>query len=171
MSETGNYFYCSIDLTKEYSFETHLLLELSPTGEILKSERFFHSNYSCCLDNYYEGFSKLGDYFGLITCGTGSGYCAGYLYLFKEILPQDAQHSIPQWYWSSLGEQFQRFSSTMELKKDNLVVHYTVEDGELDEGSTRNIKETRKFDVRYGFKNNQWVTNDTAKFEGLDINW
>lgn len=170
--ETGSYFYCSIDLTKKYTFETHLLIEINPVGEILKSERYFHGNYPCCWDNYYEGFNKFGDYFGLKTCGTGSGYCASYLYLFKDILPQEKQNSIPQSYWSSLGAGglSQSFSSEMEFKKDKLVLHYKLEDGELDDSSNFKIKKTKTFDVNYVFKNNKWTTNDSSKFEGLDLN-
>ncbi len=169
--ETNNYFYCTIDLTRKYTFETHLLIEINTIGDILKSERFFHGNYLCCWDNYYEGFKKYGDYFGIETCGTGSGYCASYLYLFKNILPQEKQNSIPQSYWSSLGAGglSQRFSSEMKFKKDKLVLYYKIEYGELDDSSNFNIKKTKTFDIEYLLKNNKWTTNDSSKFEGLDL--
>ena len=173
VSQTGNYFYCSIDLTRKYSFETHLLIEIKPSGEILRFERFFHGNYPCCWDNYYEGFNTFGEYFGLKTCETGSGYCASYLYLFKEILPQDKQNSIPQTYWSSIGAGglSQSLSSEMEFKKDNLFVYYKLEDGELDDRSNFNIQKIKTLEVKYMFKNNTWITNDCSKFDGLNLNW
>ncbi|MGK4568140.1 hypothetical protein [Flavobacterium sp. 3HN19-14] len=37
---TNSYFLCTIDLSKKYSFETHLLVEIKPNGKILKKKDF-----------------------------------------------------------------------------------------------------------------------------------
>ena len=166
---SNNYFMCFVDLAKKYSFETHMLIEVNENGEIMKKERFFHGNYSCCWKNYYEGFSKRGKYFCLKTCGTGSGYCASYLYLFKEILPQESQNSIPEEYWSSSGIT-QKFTSQMELGNNELTMHYKLEIGELSDSSAFRADQTRTFDVNYFFKNKKWITKDESKFDGLDLN-
>ncbi len=165
---SNSYFFCTIDLSKKYSFETHLLIEVKSNGKILETQRFFHGNYSCCWENYYEGFNKHGKYFGLKTCGTGSGYCASYLYLFKEILSQESQNSIPESYWSSFVIS-QNLTSKLELKNDVLIMHYKLEKGELNENSNFKVNETRIFDVRYVFKNKKWVTRENKKFDGLDL--
>ena len=164
---SNNYFMCFVDLTKKYSFETHLLMEVKGNGEILKKERFFHGNYPCCWKNYYEGFSKYGEYFRIKTCGTGSGYCASYFYLFKEILSQESQNSIPKEYWSS-SLITQHLTSQMELKDNELTMHYKLETGELYDSDFR-VNETKTFDVKYLFKNKKWTTNEESKFNGLDL--
>lgn len=164
---SNNYFICLIDLTKKYSFETHLLIEINENGKILKKERFFHGNYPCCWKNYYEGFSKHDEYFCMKTCGTGSGYCASYFYLFKEILPQENQNSIPNEYWSS-SIITEHLTSQMELKDNELTMHYKLETGELYDLDFK-VNETKKFNIKYLFKNKKWTTNEESKFNGLDL--
>jgi len=165
---SNNYFLCVIDLSKKYTFETHLLIEARPNGKILKKERFNHGNYSCCWTNYYDGFNKYGEYFGLKTCGTGSGYCASYRYLFKEITAKERQNAIPESCWSSFGIT-QNLTSKMELKNDTLVMHYKLEKGELNDSSDFNVNETKIFDVKFVFKNKKWITGEKKKFDGLDL--
>jgi len=171
IKETGNYYYCSIDISGQYSFETHLIIELTSDGEIIKSERFKHGNYACCWNNYYDGFNKYGDYYGIDICGTGSGYCATYLFLFKNLIPQDSQKEIPIRYWSSMGPkgQSQSFSSSMDIDKEVIIMHYRLDEGELDDSLNFNINKTRAFEVKFNLIKGIWTTNDTAKFEGLDI--
>lgn len=156
-------------MSSKYSFETHLLIELNPNGELLKVERFFHGNYPCCWNNYYDGFKKFGNCFGLMTCGTGSGHCSSYLYLFNDIFPQDQQNSIliESWFGGE-GDISQSVSSEIEFKEDKLVLNYKLENGELDDDLNFIVKETKKFDVNYYFKNNRWVTNDSTLFKILN---
>jgi hypothetical protein len=165
---TNNYFICTIDLSKKYSFETHLLIEVKPNGNIVKKERFFHGNYPCCWNNYYDGFNKYGEYFIIKTCRTGSGYCAGYLYLFKEISSQKSQQSIPESYWSSIGVT-QNLTSKMELNNDELIMHYKLEKGELNDGLDFKVSQTKVFDVKFVFKNKKWTPTEKNKFNRLDM--
>lgn len=165
---SGNYFLCTVDLSKKYAFETHLLIETKPNGEVLRKERFFHGNYSCCWENYYEGFNQYGAYFGIKTCGTGSGYCASYLYLFKQIIAQKKQNSIPESYSSYFGIA-EQLTSRMELKNEDLLMHYELEKGEINDSSEFEVNETKTFDVRFVFKNNKWTTTEKNKFDGLDL--
>lgn len=167
--DNGNYIYCTIELSKEYSFRTNLLIELTKEGEIVRIERFFHGNNPCCWKNYYEGFHKYGEYFGIKICGTGSGYCASYLFLFKDIISQDSQKAIPLRFWSYCGGQAQCFNSAMEIEKDILRMHYKLEDGILDDSSNFKVTNTKTFEVKYFFRDKVWNTNDSLKFEGLDL--
>jgi hypothetical protein len=170
VKESGHYYYCSIDLSRQYSFETHLIIELSSEGEIIKSERFLHGNYSCCWNNYYDGFNKYGDYYGIDICGTGSGYCTTYLFLFKNLIPQNSQKEIPINYWSSSGEgESYSLSSSMNLNKEIIIMHYRLDEGELDDSLNFKINKSREFDVEFNLIKGIWTTNDTAKFECLDM--
>ncbi|MGK4568141.1 hypothetical protein [Flavobacterium sp. 3HN19-14] len=109
-----------------------------------------------------------GEYFGLRTCGTGSGYCASYLYLFKEITSQKSLKFIPENYWSSFITA-QDLTSKIELKKDELIMHYKLEKGELNDSLDFKVNETKIFDVKFIFKNKRWITTEKSKFDGLDI--
>lgn len=171
IKETGHYYYCTIDLSQQYIFETHLIIELTCDGEIIKSERFKHGNYSCCWNNYYEGFNKYGNYCGIDICTTGSGYCATYLFLFKNIIPQKSQKKIPISYWLSMGPkgQSQSLSSTIDIDNDEIIIHYKSGEGELDDSLNFNLNKTRAFEVKFNLINGIWTTNDTANFEGLYI--
>jgi hypothetical protein len=172
VKQTGNFFVCTIDLSKRNSFETHLLLEIKADGTVLKNERFFHGNYSCCWHNYYEGFNKIGDFFCIKTCVTGSGYCGTHIYIFKEIKPQEKQNSIVQSYWSSFSGDglSQNLNSTIEWNNDYLLMHYELEKGKFDEKYTNfRVKRTDKFDVKYILKNAIWIATDSTKLRELDI--
>lgn len=174
VGNSDNYFMCLIDYSEKYTFETHILIELNSDGKLIKSERFFHGNYPICWENYYDGFNKYGDFFGIDICGTGSGYSADYLYLFKDILPQNDQNSIPINYWSSFsigGGLSESLNSTMEFKDNYLIIHYLLENGELDDNSEFIVIKSRAFDVKYIFNDQKWVTNDSIKFKGLQINY
>ncbi len=169
VKESGNYFMCLVDYSRKYTFETHILLKFTPTGKLIKSERFFHNNYACCWDNYYEGFNKIDNYFSLKICGTGSGYCGSRLYIFKDLLPEDRQEAIPQNFLATNGEESQSLNSTMEFQGDQLLVHYELEIGKVDDSANFNIDSTNSFDVKFYFKNNKWITPDSAKFDGMMI--
>lgn len=169
---TDNFYICIVDLSKKYSFETHLLFEIEPNGTVLRSERFFHGNYSCCWNNYYEGFYRCGEFFCLKTCGTGSGYCATHVYFFKDIKPQDQQNSIVESYWSSFGDDgnSQNLSSTIEWDNKSLIMHYELVKGIFDHNNSNfEEKHIEKFDVQYILQNNIWVVTDSASYNKLGI--
>ena len=169
VKESGNYFVCLMDFSRQYTFETHILLELTPSGKLIKSERFFHSNYACCWENYYEGFNKIGNYFSLKICGCGTDLCLGRLYVFKEILPQDQQQPIPSYSWVNYEGSSTVVNSTLEFKDDQLLMHYEEDSGRVDDSANFNIDSVKCVDVKFYFKNNKWITPDSAKFDGLDV--
>ncbi len=170
VNESGNFYLCLIDYSNRYTFETHLIIEVNPSGDVLESERFRHGNYPCCWRNYYDGFNKYGEYFGIITCGTGSGYCASHLYLFKQLISQDEQKSIPEDYWScGPNGEFHSLNSTMEFQQGNLIMHYKLDYGKMSLKGKNKVKKTKSFDAIYTFKDNKWTTNDSTKLRDLDV--
>jgi hypothetical protein len=171
-TESGTYFICLIDLSSKFDFETHLLLEIKADGTVIKNERYFHGNYSCCWNNYYEGFYKRNNFFVMTTCGTGSGYCGSQIYIFKEIIPQNSQKSISKSYWSSNGEDKYslNLSSAIEWKEDCLLVHYTLEKGKLIKKYSKfKVKKSEKFEIQYLLKNGQWEPVELNNINKLGI--
>ncbi len=165
--QSGNYITCMLDLSHKYNFETHLLMEITPSGKLVRSERFFHGNYPCCWSNYYDGFRKYGKYYGMNTCGTGSGFCSDHLYLFRQIRAQDSMRSIPQSSFSAfcLGMTC-TLSSTMDISDTILIMHYVyAKEGYDSTSSAQN--ETDSFDVLYHYRNAEWITTDTDRFKDI----
>jgi hypothetical protein len=171
INQTGHFYYCTVDLSKKYTYETHLLLELTPDAKIIKSARYFHSHYSCCWGSYCDGFNRYGDFFGIKTCATGSGFCASNLYLFKTLVQQDEQSLIPLGYLEAIGVERrpQRVSSTLEIKRNELIMHYLTEVGDLDEQGNFKVKKTKKMNATFIFRNNQWVCRDSAILAKFDL--
>lgn len=173
VEQNGHFYYCTIDNSLEYTHATHLILELNQAGELLQSERFFHGHYHCCWENSYEGFQKYGDYFGIKTCSTGSGFCATHLYLFKNLVPQDSLESVLIDYWEAMGGEDRNprsLSSSLTINKDVLLVHYKLEEGKIVNDTRFKVQKTRRFDVPYILKNHQWIPQDSAMFKS-DILW
>jgi len=159
---SGDYFVCIIDI--QGTFETHWILEIKPDGSIIKSERYRHGNYGCCWNNYYEGFKKYGDYFGIKICGTGSGFCSSDLYIFKEIRSEDEQKPIPE-YHLTLGPNncFAKLSSLIEFKDDYIIMHYKFECGKLKNDSIYQTNTIEKYDVKYIYIKQFWAAKDTTR--------
>ncbi|WP_421799804.1 hypothetical protein [Haliscomenobacter sp.] len=172
IKESGHFYYCSIDYSPEYTFETHLIIELNQAGKVLQSARFFHGHYHCCWDNRFEGFNRYGDFFGIKTCSTGSGFCATDLYLFKKLRQQEEQTSIPLGLWSAFGNDIgepRSISANLEWNKNELIVHYLLEDGVLDDEGNFKVKLTRKMDATFIFKNQHWVCKDREQLAKFDL--
>lgn len=168
VKQTGHFYYCTIDRLPD-DFETHLILELNQAGELLQSERFFHGHYHCCWKNRYEGFQKYGDYFGIKTCNTGLGFCASSLYLFKKLASQDTLEPVLIDYWEAMGGEDRnprRLSSFLTTDKDTLLVHYKLEEGKMvDDKPHFKVQKTRKFNLTYIRKDQQWISQDSTMFK------
>jgi hypothetical protein len=173
VKSTKIFFLCINCLPKGEKFQSHLLLEIKPNREIVNEELFNGGMYPCCWNNHFEGFRKYGDYFYIKTCGTGSAYCSSYFYLFKKIKPMIEQNYIPEGYYSGMAEQgknspiFHSLTSTMEFKRDSVIMHYKFERGIDNADGINKIVKTEKFDVKYFLRNEKWVTMDSLKFEGM----
>ncbi len=169
---SGHYVLCLADYSGVYDFETHLLFEVKADGTVLKAERYYHGNYPCCWNNAYEGFYKMGDFFVMTVCGTGSGYCGSEVYVFRELISQSKQNSIRTHYWFSdpEGGDPRSLYATMECKGGAIIVHYTFETGSFSEDNTRfQVAQTERFDVSYQFRKGKWKPSNTRNQDKLQL--
>jgi hypothetical protein len=170
--ENGNYIISVVPIIDtSYSCNPCLLIEMKPNGTIVNKVEFEHSNTSCCVDNPYNEFGKIGDYFCLKTCSSGSGYCATYKYIFKNVIPQNMQNPIPESYYSifSSTNSESKLSSVFEFHDKYIIVHYLFETGTIGDNSLLKINNTEKFDIKFNFQNNTWTTTDSIKLKSLDL--
>lgn len=170
----GNYMACVLNIIHPDRNYWPIVLEMKPDATILADEEFSDGMYLCCWGNYYEGFNKHGDYFSVKACGTGSGFCSGEIYLFKD-LQTLSSGSIAKSAWSSLcreGHNNQplscRLTSTMDIKRDTVIMHYQLQT--IKSKRRRNkVKKTEFFDVKYIERNSAWMALDSTKLIDLPM--
>jgi hypothetical protein len=173
ISATGNYIICFADYGKGIFSPTNLLLELNnKKTNIIKHVRYSHGTYPCCLNNISLNLNKIGDFYYINTCSTGSGFCSKSIYLFKSVSAPNKLLCIPlEMNWFMYGN-FQILSSTMVLKDTILAVKYVYEQGidinipdSLKPEKSFQIKEKRDtFSVRYIYRNGNWIVLDRGIF-------
>jgi len=155
-----------VTVADENSLSYFLLLETTPDEKIQKAMPY-EGDYSCCSGNHFDAFGKLNDYFYLRTCGTGTAFCRSDLYIFKNITGQESQESVLEWYWlgyTGVENQFEQLSSTMELKKDSIFMHYKLEKGNNKEDKQK-VETTHCFDVKYVIVNGKWSATDSTELK------
>ncbi|SEW26938.1 hypothetical protein [Chitinophaga arvensicola] len=166
MDDSPDYICCIMDRFRKDAFEANWLLEISPAGRIVKKARFLHFNYPCCWKNAYEGFKRFGNYYGFIQCNTGSGYCASYVYLFKEITSQEEQARILLAYNFEGFESTEHLTSSIDIKNDTVTVSYQLRN-EIPEALTDEIVEEKtRFEVQYRLAGKKWYAIDSSQ-----MNW
>jgi hypothetical protein len=162
-SKTGNYLCCILDVQDKFDFETHVLIELklnkSGKYSVVAKERYFHGNYPCCWNKYYDGFNRNGSYFTFNSCGTGSGFCSTYVYYFKSVRPQDKCKAIPDGYWSSEETGMVQLTSLKKLRGDSLFCIYTLETAPRI-GDTLGPKEVETFSIHFLLNNGSFSCNE-----------
>lgn len=163
---TNNILVCLLDLQSTFNFETHVLLELRPLSTteyfILKKERYFHGNYSCCWMNNYEGFQKIDDFFTIKTCGTGSAYCSSYLYFFKTVKSQDSIAPIPYELYAGHEDEDTRMSSRFIIQDSAITFAYTTHYNKLDSNYRVIDTKTEKCTITYDFINSKVIPRDST---------
>lgn len=187
--KTDNFFICFIDLSLEYDFETHLICEITSYGELLNYKRLFHGNYSCCWNNYYDGFQKYGDFFGVDICGTGSGYCSGNIHLFRHSVEQvdlfsalkmvsfmDCELDDPTYFYKSSQYQVKqnlvkiRYSFEKSLMGySNLIDEKTGKIYELDDLVVLEELVMDEVTIRYFYNYGHWICLDSTNLQKLDF--
>ena len=165
LKNSDSYLFCTLDLSRKYTFETHLLIKVGSNGEIIDTSRFFHWNYPSCVENQAEVFNRYNNYYGITVCGTGSGYSSSSVYLFKDFVYQEKQNPILLFEYSGMGAQTETTGSDLTIKNDTVKVNYTHQS--ILETYKREEK-TTKFQIIYYQKNGKWVTNDSAKFSNFE---
>lgn len=148
-----------------------VLLELTKEGKLTDYNiGGGHGSYACCWGSIDDMLLKYGDYFGIITCGTGSAHCSENLTLFKDkVVPLGS--SIPLSIFNgSFGEDIpgQLLNSTMEFRADStLIMHYELEEYIENEDGDKKTVSTKKFTVAYTFTGNEFITTESDKFNGI----
>lgn len=156
----GHYFSC---LNASHGYEGYLLVETLADGTIIAQQPYGVGIHSCCWDKRYDGFKKYGNYISFRACTTGSAVCGGSISLFKSLKPQDEMRDISESLWTATDglDNYRDITSTMELKYDTVIMHYTVVDySEI--SNKKEIKKTEKFTVRYVDNNSAWTALDSA---------
>lgn len=160
-TSNGNYMAC---ITTAGLFEYLLLFEVTPAGEIVALQPYFHGNYACCYRGELDGFGRVADYFYIKTCGTGTAYCSSELYMFREVRPQDDTGSITASRWVGYtGEEggYKDLTSTMEIKDDSIIMHYRAVEG-IQKVNYNKVKKSRRFEITYISVNGSWQATDTT---------
>lgn len=89
---------------------------------------YYHGMYDCCWHGPMRGFFRLGPYFFIKTCNTGSLFCAGKahpLYFPQRNKEETEPLAIPVSFWQRQGGRFgQSVESTWQLASDTLIVQY-----------------------------------------------
>jgi len=183
-TDNGNYLF-AIKFDVDGTYHSHILIECLPQGKVLKKEIYYHGTEYYFKD-YCSNFYKLGDFFALKISSNGFPSADMFLYLFKEVTPQNSLNLIPIWHWDIYDEEddengviiktiFINCSSTMKLEKDSLIVTYIteigvfapVENGNEDEEEFKIIEKKESLDVLYIYKNHQWHLADRENLEKL----
>ncbi|AWH85383.1 hypothetical protein HYN59_09775 [Flavobacterium album] len=143
------------------------LLEINDKGEVLQAEPYYAGMHQCCWERHYEGLKKYpGGYFGTKSCGTGSGFCSSYLYLFKDFSPQGNGISTYIYSgWCIGGEISCHLTSDMEIKNDTVTMHYTMEHLKERRNGKYKTVFSEKFDVKYVEREQGWVALDSTKIQ------
>jgi len=180
----GNYIF-SIKYDVDGLYHSHILIECSPKGKILKKEIYYHGTMYC-LENYYKNFNKFGDFFSLGICSGGMGSSDYFLYIFKEITPEDSLNMIPFYCWISAegfydemsdgkSKEMSCYGTIKKIENDSLIISYKQKyDIYVMTGKGRDIKselletiERDSFDVLYIYKKNQWRIANREDYKKL----
>ena len=158
------YIMCVFDCPM-MAFPKYRIIEINSEGKLIKMEEF----WDACLINNYSCFSKYGVFFGIKTCRIFIGAFNHYLFLFKDVTPQDSiypiclEHFEDGYYNNSL---FKSSSSKIEFIKDNLIVHYTIEIYKRPVWLNKKPR-TKKITIKYFYENGQWKTMEMNKLKKI----
>ena len=152
------------------------LIELAADGQIRKRQPRYHiGNYPCCIDgpNYFSGFRRKGKWFLLADCGTGSGFCSGFLNVFQQQLPPTNYSGVLSGLNTSLPhpEDDQEYawylSSTAHFRSDTLQMIYTLQRGITDEEANFIATTTEYFTIDYVRRDSVWRALDSTRLKEL----
>jgi hypothetical protein len=163
LQSTENYIACIGDHTT--SFTSYAFIEFKKDNEgisIIAKERYYQGNYSCCWDNFNDGFKRLGDFLCFKYCNTGSGYCSSKLILFKHVIPQNV-NGICVYTWEAFFGT--SLTSTMTIKDSVLTVNYKLVKNKVitTDDNINYIPLTKEyFKIEYFFNGSDWYSRDST---------
>lgn len=166
-TKDSTYYLCFLDLSNKFDFETHIILEISSSGTILKNVRFIHWNYPSWL---YLGFKKIKNYYYLPIYGTGAPYSSQHFYLFETLKPQNEMTAIPQYCWTGFSEHegfMRNVQSDIILDKNNLTMKYKFIYSD-EETEKPDFTKNRYYTLYFKRRNDVWYWQNK---NGTDNHW
>ncbi|MBO9732497.1 MAG: hypothetical protein J7623_27895 [Chitinophaga sp.] len=160
LNDEVTYLACILHYTGD-GRENLLLFETNSRGAVTKSFHYYYGVAHCCWMHAFDGFGRMGNYFFVRTCGTGTSMCTSELYLFKTALAQEAQQPVSEWYWmgsNAADPAIHGVSSVVNVQGDSVQVHYTVVAGVAP-------MRTDSFDITYHLLRGKWVASDSTAFK------
>lgn len=172
----NTYFICFFDYNMiQYDFETNLLIEIkvsSKKQEVIKVERYFHGNYSCCWNNF-DGFQKKGDYFMFNYCGTGSGYCSSQMVIMQDVLPQEKASYIlnnNSFCNSEFGYYSTCYGRLLKISDSQVEIEYHYQNGKMGPNCfDGEVSEKNVYKITFTKHIDKWVPNDTTVYNKINI--
>lgn len=142
----------------EYLSSSNYIFEIYPDLNIIKYRDFPSSNYNCCSSNF-DGFKKIGIFYSIRYCTTGSGYCAGHVYIFKDLESAPENSIIEQCFMFNPIKNIHIFLSSSVNNITNNSIRFSYEYIEKD-GDSEKVLLIKHIDVEYVLVGNEWVAKD-----------
>ena len=149
----------------EYLSRSNYIFEIYPDLSIIKYRDFASGNYNCCSSNF-DGFKKVGIFYSIRHCGTGSGYCSGYIFLFKDLENAPEDSIIEQYFMFDPVKDIHIFLSSSVDNITNNSIRFSYEYIEKDADSKKVIL-TKRIEVEYNLVGNKWVAKDNIDVEKM----
>lgn len=150
----------------EYLSCSNYIFEIYPDLNIIKYRDFVSGNYNCCWDSDFDGFKKIGELYGILSCGTGSGYCSGYISVFKDLGNAPEDPIIEQCFMFDPVKDIHIFLSSSVNNVTNNSIRFSYEYIEKDADSKKVIL-TKRIEVEYNLVGNKWVAKDNIDVEKM----
>lgn len=115
--------------------------------------QYYHGNYACCWQGHWEEFAKMGPYFYVETCGTGSGFCAASANFLTFPLSPNTDNEAPS--PSITLRSFQAYplrevlQGKMNMRGDTIVVDYTYQVDSFIENAAKEMVPHSLYDTRF----------------------
>lgn len=143
----------------QYLSNSNFIFEVYPNLNIIKYRNFFSGNYNCCWSSDFDGFKKIGEFYSILSCATGLGYCSGHVYIFKD-LESAPKNSIVQecFMFNPLqNKNIYLLSSVNYITNTSLKLSYEYNEEDAD---SEKLLLTKHLDVEYTLVGNEWVAKD-----------
>lgn len=160
---------------KACPFPDNMVLQVDIINKTIDRKTFPSGNYNCCWQGQFDGFKKVGEYYYIRPCGTGSGYCAADIHLFRD-LKKVPENPIAEYAWSSGFGDFPYLwltTTEMELTLDGVKFKYKYEEGEIvDVDTTTSVLKaikTLRFTIDYILVDNRWTAKDSTMLKAINL--
>jgi hypothetical protein len=150
----------------QYLSSSNYIFEIYPDLNIIKYRDFPSGNYNCCWASDFDGFKKIGEFYSIRYCGTGSGYCAGHVYIFKDLDNVPENSIIEQCFMFNPLEKKNLYLSSSVSNVTNISIRFSYEYIEKNADSEKLLL-TKHIDVEYALAGNKWVAKDNIDIQEM----